>query len=63
MNLEWPDCDWNALKSGIKERWPRLAEENLDLMRGAPDMLVGRLQEYYEVTKEEAEAQVQTFLT
>jgi hypothetical protein len=64
MTLDWPNTDWHFLKGRIVEHWPLLgeAEEHLDLMRDAPDMLVGRLQEYYGITREEAERELHIFL-
>jgi uncharacterized protein YjbJ (UPF0337 family) len=61
MKLAWTDEGWDVTKGKMKDRWPELAEENFDLMRGAPDMLVGRLQEYYGLTHEEAQRKAGDF--
>jgi hypothetical protein len=55
------DEEWEFFKGTFKERWPLLAEEMLDVLRDAPDMLVGRLQKYYRITREEAEQEYAAF--
>ena len=52
---------WSDLRSAMKERWPSIDDTDLDVIAGKPDMLVGMLQEYYWITKEEAEEQVYEF--
>jgi uncharacterized protein YjbJ (UPF0337 family) len=52
---------WTDLRSAIKERWPSLDDIDLDVIAGEPDRLVGMLQEYYWITKEEAEDQIAAF--
>jgi uncharacterized protein YjbJ (UPF0337 family) len=52
---------WQELRPAIKERWPDLSDVDLDLIAGQPDMLVGALQEYYWITKEEALEQIAEF--
>jgi uncharacterized protein YjbJ (UPF0337 family) len=52
---------WNDLRAAMKERWPSLDDVDLDLIAGQSDMLVGMLQEYYWITKEEAEEQIAEF--
>ena len=52
---------WSDLRGPMKERWPDLDDIDLDLIGGQSDMLAGMLQEYYWVTKEEAEGQIGEF--
>lgn len=52
---------WSDLRAAMKERWPELDDIDLDLIAGQPDMLAGMLQEYYWITKEEAEEQIGAF--
>ena len=52
---------WADLRAAMKERWPDLDDIDLDLAAGQPDMLAGMLQEYYWITKEEAEDQIVAF--
>lgn len=53
--------EWYFVKNKIKERWPLLAEDELDIMQRAPDMVIGKLQEHYEITREEAEREYNYF--
>lgn len=52
---------WNELRPVIRQRWPDLSANELDLINGQPDMLIGMLQQHYSVTREEAALQVREF--
>jgi hypothetical protein len=62
MDAHWFYDDWPFLKPRLIEHWPLLNESDLDLARDAADMLVGRLQEHYGMTHEEAERELNLFL-
>jgi uncharacterized protein YjbJ (UPF0337 family) len=52
---------WRELKGRLKERWPVLTDEEIELAKGHPDMLVGQLQEHYGWTRQQAEAEYAAF--
>lgn len=52
---------WDELRPAIHQRWPELANTELDVINGQTDMLIGALQEHYGVTREEAAWQVREF--
>jgi uncharacterized protein YjbJ (UPF0337 family) len=54
--------NWKQLKGTIKEWWGRLTDDDLMIIEGNRDQLVGRLQERYGWTREQAEADVRTRL-
>jgi uncharacterized protein YjbJ (UPF0337 family) len=39
----------------VKEKWGKLTDDDLDVIEGKKDQLVGRLQERYGYSKEQAE--------
>jgi uncharacterized protein YjbJ (UPF0337 family) len=52
---------WMQVKGEIKKQWGKLTDDELDRIAGERDKLVGKLQEKYGITKEEAERQVRDF--
>ncbi len=58
MNWEQIKGNWNQLKGQVKTRWGDLTDDDLAVIEGERDKLVGKVQERYGITKEEAERQV-----
>ena len=58
MNAEQMQGKWKQLKGGVKERWGKLTDDDLDIINGQRDQLIGRIQERYGIAKEEARKQV-----
>ncbi|MCX7071284.1 MAG: CsbD family protein [Gammaproteobacteria bacterium] len=46
------------LSGRIKAKWGELTDDDLKLIEGKRDVLVGKLQEKYGLTKEKAEQQI-----
>ncbi|WP_106769059.1 CsbD family protein [Paenibacillus faecalis] len=46
---------WNQLKGEAKVQWGKLTDDDLDVINGEKDKLVGKLQERYGHTKDAAE--------
>jgi uncharacterized protein YjbJ (UPF0337 family) len=61
MNTEQMKGQWMQVKGEIKKQWGKLTDDELDRIAGERDKLVGKLQEKYGITKEEAERQVSDF--
>ena len=57
--MDWNDMSgkWSIFKGSVKQKWGKLTDDDLDYVAGTRDKLVGRLQEKYGMTKEEAERQ------
>jgi uncharacterized protein YjbJ (UPF0337 family) len=53
--------NWKQFKGKIKEKWGKLTDDDLDVAEGKRDQLVGKIQERYGITKEEAERQYEEF--
>ena len=54
---------WKQIRGSIKEQWGKLTDDDLDQIEGKRDQLIGKLQEQYGYTKQEAEHQVDQFLS
>ncbi len=58
MNWERVEGQWNQLKGELKSKWAKLTDDDLRIVGGKKDQLIGKLQERYGVMKDEAERQV-----
>ena len=61
MNWEQVKGQWNQSKGAIKQTWGKLTDEDLTVIAGQRDQLVGKIQERYGIAKEEADKQVKTW--
>jgi uncharacterized protein YjbJ (UPF0337 family) len=62
MNEDILKGKWNQLKGDVKMRWGDLTDDEVDMIEGRRDKLVGKLQEKYGYTKDRAEREVDTFI-
>jgi uncharacterized protein YjbJ (UPF0337 family) len=58
MNWDQLAGNWKQIKGRAKQQWGKLTDDDLDVAAGKRDELVGKVQQRYGVTKEEAERQV-----
>jgi uncharacterized protein YjbJ (UPF0337 family) len=58
MNWDQIKGNWTQAKGELKVRWGKLTDDDLDVIEGNRDKLIGRLQEVYGYSKEEAEREV-----
>ena len=61
MNQDRIDGKWKQVKGKLKEQWGKLTDDDLDVIAGKRDQLIGRIQERHGLAKDEAERQVETF--
>ena len=61
MNKDTFEGNWKQFKGKVKERWGKLTDDDIDIVAGKRDQLVGRLQERYGLEKEAAEEQLSAF--
>jgi uncharacterized protein YjbJ (UPF0337 family) len=59
VNTDQIQGNWKQLKGKIKEQWGKLTDNDLTIINGQQDQLVGKLQERYGYTKEQAEQEVE----
>ena len=58
MNWDQVQGKWKQVKGTAKTRWGKLTDDDLDVVAGQRDQLVGRIQERYGIAKDEAQTQV-----
>ena len=61
MNEDRAQGNWKQLKGKVKEQWGKLTDDDLDVIAGKRDQLVGRIQERHGIAKDEAEREVESF--
>lgn len=52
---------WKQVRGRIREQWGELTESDLDQIAGQRDQLIGLLQEKYDLTREAATEQLDSF--
>ena len=55
MNWEETKGKWNQTKGAVKKQWGKLTNDDLTVIAGQRDQLVGKIQERYGIAKEEAD--------
>ena len=58
MDKDSLEVSWLHFKNKVKEEWHKLTDEDLDVIDGKRDQLLGKIQERHGITKDEAEKQV-----
>ena len=58
MNSDQMKGKWTQLKGSVKTKWGKLTDDDLEVINGEHDKLVGSIQERYGIAKEEAQRQV-----
>jgi uncharacterized protein YjbJ (UPF0337 family) len=62
MNWDRVEGNWKQLTGKVKEQWGKLTEDDITVINGKQDQLVGRIQERYGIAKDEAERQVDSWV-
>jgi len=61
MNWEQIEGKWKQFKGTALQRWGKLTNDDLDVIKGKKEVLIGKLQQRYGCAKNEAEAQAKEF--
>lgn len=63
MNWDRIEGNWKQFKGSARERWGKLTDDELDVVAGQREQLLGKIQEKYGVARDEAERQVREWST
>ena len=58
MNWDQIQGKWKQSTGAVKEKWGKLTDDDLTVIAGKKDQLVGKIQERYGIAKDEAKKQV-----
>ncbi|MEJ7590311.1 MAG: CsbD family protein [Planctomycetaceae bacterium] len=61
MNWDQIKGKWKQASGQVQQKWGELTDDDLTVVDGKREELVGRVQERYGIAKEEAEKQVKEF--
>jgi uncharacterized protein YjbJ (UPF0337 family) len=62
--MQWDRVEdrWNQIVGAVKARWSQLTDDDLNVIAGKRAQLVGRIQERYEIARDEAQRQVEQWI-
>ncbi len=58
MNWEQMRGKWDQFKGSAKQRWGKLTDDDISMINGSRDQLVGKIVERYGIAKEKAEQEI-----
>ncbi len=61
MNWDHVEGRWTEFRGKVRERWGKLTDDDLDVIAGRRDQLLGVLQQRYGTAKDELEDEVKAF--
>jgi uncharacterized protein YjbJ (UPF0337 family) len=61
MNSDQLAGQWKQAKGAVKEKWGKLTDDDMKVIEGNRDQLIGKIQERYGIAREEAEKQVEAW--
>jgi uncharacterized protein YjbJ (UPF0337 family) len=62
MNTDQMSGKWKQMKGAAKQQWGKLTDDDLEVIAGKRDSLVGKLQERYGMAKEDAQKKADDWL-
>ncbi len=62
MNRDTLKGQWMQLKGRIRQQWGNLTDDDVDRMQGTAEELIGKIQERYGRTREQAEQELDRWL-
>ena len=63
MNMDILQGRWKEVKGSIKHWWGLITDDDLNYIEGNWDKLIGKLQERYGYSRDQAEKEVNDFLS
>ena len=61
MNWDQIEGKWKQFKGAAKQKWGKLTDDDLDFVAGKRDQLVGKIQERYGMSKEDAQRDIENW--
>ncbi len=58
MNWDRIEGNWKQLKGRVRQKWGELTDDDIAAIAGKREQFVGKLQESYGISKDEAERQL-----
>ena len=58
MNWDRIEGNWKQFKGNARQQWGKLTDDQLDVVAGRRNLLMGRIQELYGISKDETGKQL-----
>lgn len=62
MNSDQLKGKWKQLRGDVRKQWAKFTDDDVENIKGHKDSLVGKIQERYGSTREDAEKQVNEWM-
>jgi uncharacterized protein YjbJ (UPF0337 family) len=62
MNTDQMSGKWKQMKGAAKQQWGKLTDDDLEVIAGKRESLIGKLQERYGMAKEDAQKKADDWL-
>jgi uncharacterized protein YjbJ (UPF0337 family) len=63
MNWDQVEGHWKEMRGKVREKWAKLTDDDLELIAGKKERLLGKLQIHYGKGKDDAEKELDSFLS
>jgi len=58
MNRDTLKGQWTQLKGQVRKQWGKLTDDEIDQIKGDSEILIGKLQERYGYSREQAQREI-----
>lgn len=61
MNWDQIAGNWKQVKGEVRKKWGKLTNDDVDVIAGKRDILLGKIQERHGIAREEAEKELKAW--
>ena len=61
MNWDQIEGNWKQVKGAVRKKWGKLTDDDVDVIAGKRDILLGKIQERHGIAREEAEKELKAW--
>jgi uncharacterized protein YjbJ (UPF0337 family) len=61
MNWDQIAGNWKQVKGTVRQKWGKLTDDDVDVIAGKRDILLGKIQERHGIAREEAEKELKAW--
>jgi uncharacterized protein YjbJ (UPF0337 family) len=61
MNWDQIAGNWKQVKGAVRQKWGKLTDDDVDVIAGKRDILLGKIQEKHGIAREEAEKELKAW--
>jgi uncharacterized protein YjbJ (UPF0337 family) len=62
MNADILKGQWKQLQGRVRQQWGKLTDDDVSMIKGDQDVLLGKIQEHYGQSREQARADLDAWL-